>query len=207
MSAFFTIALVHLLAVASPGPDFALVVKNTISGSRSGALWTCIGIAAGILVHVTYCLLGIGLIISQSILLFTTIKWIGALYLMFIGWKSLTAKQVAHTTFRRTGEQRVQAWYRWFFEGFLCNALNPKATIFFLALFTQVISPTTPLALQMFYGAYMTVQTFAWFFLLSSFLNLPSIRETIARLHGSIDRIMGGILIALGLRVAFATRN
>lgn len=107
MSAFLTIAFVHLLAVASPGPDFALAVKNALSGSRSGALWTCAGIAAGILVHVTYCLLGIGLVISQSILLFTTIKWIGALYLIFIGWKALTSK-ASHAAFDRGAVRREQ---------------------------------------------------------------------------------------------------
>lgn len=206
MSAFLTVALVHLLAVASPGPDFALAVKNAVSGSRRGALWTCAGIAVGILVHVTYCLLGIGLVISRSIVLFTTIKWIGALYLMFIGWKALTAK-ASRTAIDRSGIRREQAWHRWFLEGFLCNALNPKATIFFLALFTQVISPATPLWTQAFYGLYMTTQTFVWFAGLSLLLDLPPVRETISRLHGVIDRVMGGILIALGLKVAFATRD
>lgn len=192
--------------MASPRPDFALAVKNALSGSRTGALWTCAGIAAGILVHVTYCLLGIGLVISQSILLFTTIKWIGALYLIFIGWKALTSK-ASHATFDRTAVRREQPWHTWFLEGFLCNALNPKATVFFLALFTQVISPATPLWVQAFYGLYMTTQTFVWFAGLSLLLNLPPVRDTIGRVHGIIDRVMGGILIALGLKVAFATRD
>ncbi len=206
MSAFLTIAVIHLLAVISPGPDFALVVKNGISGSRSGGLWTCAGVAAGILVHVTYCLLGIGLVISQSILLFSTIKWIGALYLLFIGWKALTAKG-GSAALNIDAERKTLPWHRWFLEGFLCNALNPKATIFFLAVFTQVISPSTPLPVQMFYGAYMTVQTFVWFAFLSSLLNVSVIRSSIARVHRVIDRVMGGILILLGLKVAFAGRD
>lgn len=205
MSAFLTVAIVHLLAVASPGPDFALVVKNGVSGSRGGALWTCAGVAAGILVHVTYCLLGIGVLISQSILLFNVIKWIGAAYLIFIGWKALTSKASA-SALTASAKRREQPWYRWFFEGFLCNALNPKATVFFLALFTQVISPETPLWTQAFYGLYMTAQTFVWFAGLSLLLNLPPVRETVGRLHAVIDRVMGGILIALGLKVAFSER-
>lgn len=70
-----------------------------------------------------------------------------------------------------------------------------------------MISPATPLWTQAFYGAYMTAQTFVWFAGLSLLLNLPPVRNTIGRLHGVIDRVMGGILIALGLRVAFATRD
>ena len=206
MSAFLTVALVHLLAVASPGPDFALVVKNGVSGSRAGGLWTCAGVAAGILVHVTYCLLGIGVVIARSILLFNAIKWIGALYLVYIGWKALTGSS-SHGELDAVAERKDQPWYRWFLEGFLCNALNPKATVFFLALFTQVISQTTPIWTQAFYGLYMTAQTFVWFALLTGLLNVPAIRDAIRRLHGVIDRVMGGILIALGLKVAFATRD
>ncbi len=206
MSAFLTVAIVHLLAVISPGPDFALVLKNGVSGSRSGGLWTCAGVAAGILVHVAYCLLGIGILISRSILLFNAIKWIGALYLLFIGGKALLASTGTHALDVHA-ERRVQPWRRWFAEGFLCNALNPKATVFFLALFTQVISPSTPVAMQLFYGLYMSAQTFVWFALLSSLLNVSVVRRGVTRLHGVIDRVMGGVLILLGLKVAFATRR
>ncbi len=206
MSAFLTVAFIHLLAVMSPGPDFALVVKNGVSGSRSGGLWTCAGVAGGILVHVAYCLLGIGLVISQSILLFSIIKWIGALYLIFIGGKAVFSKAQAKKL-DITAERREQSWHRWVLEGFLCNALNPKATVFFLALFTQVVSPSTPIVVQLFYGLFMSAQTFVWFAFLTSLLNVSVVREVIGRIHGVIDRVMGGVLILLGLKVAFATRK
>ncbi len=206
MSAFLTIAVIHLLAVISPGPDFALVVKNGISGDRSGGLWTCAGVAAGISVHVTYCLLGIGLVISQSIVLFNTIKWIGALYLIVIGWKALTAKS-STKDIDLTGSRREQPWHRWFLEGFLCNALNPKATVFFLAVFTQIISPATPTGVQVLYGLYMVLQTFVWFAFLTTLLSIDVVRKAIGKVHGVIDRVMGGILILLGLKVAFSSRK
>src|SRR5690606_41953368 len=81
---FLTVALVHLLAVASPGPDFTVVVRESVThGQRSGS-WTALGIGCGIGLHVGYSLLGIGLIVSQSILLFNLFKWLAAGVLFYL---------------------------------------------------------------------------------------------------------------------------
>ncbi len=207
MSAFLTVAFVHLLAVASPGPDFAIVVKQSVTQSRKIVLWTAFGVALGILVHVAYSLLGIGFIISQSILLFTTIKLLGAAYLLFIGWKALTAKKPHQSLSPSDAPPRQMSAWNAVKVGFLCNALNPKATLFFVALFTQVIAPTTPIALQLFYGLYMSVATFVWFSMLGSVLTMQIIRRHIDVFHLWAERMMGAVLIALGLKVAFATRE
>jgi threonine/homoserine/homoserine lactone efflux protein len=91
--------------------------------------------------------------------------------------------------------------------GFLCNALNPKATLFFLALFTQVIDNSTPLSMQLFYGLYMSAATFVWFSTLGSILTMQSVRRHIDAFHLWAERFMGAVLIGLGLKVAFATRK
>ncbi len=75
---FFTVALIHLLAVASPGPDFAIVVRESVAHGRRAGTWTALGVGTGIFVHVAYSLLGIGLIVSQSIVLFNALKWLAA---------------------------------------------------------------------------------------------------------------------------------
>ncbi|HAU16853.1 MAG TPA: lysine transporter LysE, partial [Marinobacter adhaerens] len=81
---FLTVAFVHLLAVASPGPDFAVMLRQALCQTRRNALLSAIGIGGGILVHVCYSLLGIGLLIQQSIMLFNVLKVLGALYLAWI---------------------------------------------------------------------------------------------------------------------------
>lgn len=83
-----TVTLVHLLAVMSPGPDFIMVMKNALTYSRKAGIWTAIGIATGISVHVFYSLAGLAFIIAQSILLFNTFKLLGAAYLIYLGIKS-----------------------------------------------------------------------------------------------------------------------
>ncbi len=90
-SEFLTVALVHLLAVASPGPDFAVVVRQSVSRGRVAGSWTAFGVGTAILLHVAYSLLGIGLIVSQSIVLFNLFKWLAAGYLIYIGLKALRA--------------------------------------------------------------------------------------------------------------------
>lgn len=95
LAQFLTVALVHFLAVVSPGPDFAMVTRNSIIYSRKTGIYTSIGIAVGILVHVAYSLLGIGFIIAKSIVLFNIIKFIGAGYLIYIGYKSFRAKPLS----------------------------------------------------------------------------------------------------------------
>lgn len=205
MTAFLTIAAIHLLAVMSPGPDFAMVLQKSLTRSRATALWTCLGIALGISVHVTYCLLGIGLVISQSIVLFSVVKWAGALYLFYVGWHALRAQPSSADV---SADERIsESPWKALRDGFLCNALNPKATIFFLALFTQVVDTTTPLLTQAGYGLYMTLQTFAWFAFLSWSLSAKPVRKRIGSVQHWVERVMGAALMALGLRLALTSKE
>lgn len=207
MSAFLTIAIIHLLALMSPGPDFAIIVKQSLSQPRRIVLWTAFGVALGILVHVAYSLLGLGLIISQSIVLFSIIKLAGAAYLIFIGWKSLTSKAPAHHQEERERRTSVMSVTQAVRIGFLTNALNPKVTLFFLALFTQVIDPQTPLVVQLIYGLFMSAQTFFWFSVLASVLTLRPVRSCLDVIHLWAERVMGAVLIALGVKVALSTQR
>jgi RhtB (resistance to homoserine/threonine) family protein len=204
---FITIVIVHLLAVASPGPDFAMVLRQSIVAGRTPALWTSIGIGLGILVHVAYCLLGLGLVISQSIVLFNLIKLIGACYLLYVGWKSLRAQPAEQTAENPAGGVPIPAAAQALRIGFLTNALNPKATLFFLALFSVVIDPGTPAAVQLGYGLYMSLATAAWFCGLSLFLTQPKVRRFFSRFGHWAERLMGALLLALGLKLALASRG
>ncbi len=204
---FLTVAVIHLLAVASPGPDFAMVLRQSLSAGRSAAIWTSVGIGLGILVHVAYALLGLGLIISQSVQIFNIIKMIGAGYLLYIGWKSLRAKPERLVTEadedmplrKYTSAQALRI-------GFLTNVLNPKATLFFLSLFSVIIKPDTPQSVQFVYGLYMSIATGIWFCGLSFVLTQPVVRRGFIRFGHWAERCMGVVLIALGIRLALTSR-
>ncbi len=89
---FSQVALAHLLAVASPGPDFALVLRQSLTHGRRTALWTSLGIGTAILLHVTYSLLGLGLLIRSSALWFGVVKYAGAAYIAWLGVSALRAR-------------------------------------------------------------------------------------------------------------------
>lgn len=200
---FLTVAAVHLLAVASPGPDFAMVLRQSLVAGRKAAIWTSIGIGAGILVHVVYTLLGLGLVISQSIQLFNLIKYVGAAYLLFVGWKSLRAQPSENHALEQGLAQRDYPISRALRIGFLTNALNPKATLFFLSLFSLIIKPDTPQVIQVSYGLYMSVATAVWFCGLSLVLTQQRVRQGFTRFGHWAERLMGVALIALGIKLAF----
>ncbi len=199
---FLTVALVHLLAVASPGPDFAVVVRESVArGQRSGR-WTAIGVGSAILLHVGYSLLGIGLIVSQSIVLFNLFKWLAAGYLFYLGIQALRAKPAAVGDLPRADREDSLSWRRSFTRGFVTNGLNPKATLFFLSLFTVVIDPHTPLAVQAGYGVYLAFATGVWFCLVAWLFSRERVRAGFARMGHWFDRVTGAVLIGLGVRLA-----
>jgi len=206
LTPLITIGIISLLAAMSPGPDLAIVTKNSLFGSRKIGIFTSIGVGAGILLHVIYSLLGIGFIISQSIFIFTIIKYIGAIYLLYIGYQLLkTKKENVQDSNKQTliSLSKFQA----FKEGVLTSALNPKTTLFFLSIFTQVIDPETSLALQMLLGLEVAIIVGLWFISLAFVISYKPIRESFSRAHYYLMKIMGAVLILLGIKLALQTKD
>lgn len=200
-----TITIIQLVAIMSPGPDFAIICRNSLVYSRRTGVYSALGISLGILVHVTYTLVGIGLIISKSIILFSTLKLLGAAYLIYIGYKSLKAKpsRGINTLKSKQDLSRLQAIK----IGFITNILNPKVTLFFFSLFTQVISPATPISLRALYGLQMFVFTLGWFTTLAWAISHPIIKNRFLSVSHYVEKTMGVILIGLGIKVALESAN
>ena len=201
---FLTVALAHFLAVISPGPDFLMITRNSLIYSRRTGIYSAIGLGLGILVHITYSLVGIGLIISKSIILFNTIKLLGAAYLIYIGYKSLTSK--SSKTNIAVGEQRKDinklAAVR---IGFITNVTNPKATLFFLSLFTLIVTPTTPMIIKILMGAEMSIVTSLWFIFVAYLTSHHLVKSRIGGIQHFAEKFIGIVLIALGIKVALST--
>lgn len=194
----FSIAVIHFFAVASPGPDFAVVLKQSIQQGRSAAVATSIGIGSGILLHVTYSLVGIGLIIKTTPWLLNVLLYLAAAYLAWIGISALKSKvseqvQVSQATMPPKSLRKS------FVIGFITNGLNPKATLFFLSLFTVAISAETTLEHKVIYGIYMAFATAAWFVFLSIVITHKRVRSFYQRNGYIFDRVMGVVLIVMAL--------
>jgi RhtB (resistance to homoserine/threonine) family protein len=199
---FLTIASVHLLAVASPGPDFAIVLKHSISFGRRAAIITSIGVGVGILIHVAYSLLGIGILIKTTPMLFQVFSYAGAAYLLYLGFGAL--RSPAPNNFDNVEVKNVVQLIsdnKAFMVGFLTNGLNPKATLFFLSVFAVAVSPDTPDVIKLGYGLYLAIATGVWFCVLSLFLSSQKVTQFMGEKSYWFDRLMGVVLILLAIKL------
>lgn len=203
---FITIALVHLLAVASPGPDFAIVVRNSVAYGRRIAMYTSVGIGLGILIHVAYSIVGLSVVIKTTPWLYQAFSYLAAAYLIYLAVGALRSGPTTPSSTRQ-GKQETRPSIRGrraLWMGFLTNGLNPKATLFFLSLFTAFIDVDTPLAIKLGYGAYLSLATGAWFCLLSYLLSTSSVARLIGEKGYWLDRAMGVLLLGLAAKLVLA---
>ena len=204
MIALLAVALITLLASIVPGPDFAMVTRNSYLHGRRAGLLAALGIALGVQVHVFYTMFGVGLIIASAPALFTVIKFAGAAYLIVIGWKTWANR--AGLVIDLQGGARVPR-RTILLGGFLTNALNPKTTLFVISTYTQVVQPGTPLGVQFGYGLCMSAIHLAWFALVAIFFSQASFRLRMVKQQRTIDRLIGMLLMALGVLLACANMD
>ncbi|MFM5843254.1 LysE family transporter [Aeromonas sanarellii] len=199
MTEQLAVVAITLLAVISPGPDFAMVSRNGLLLSRRSGVLTALGIAAGVCVHVSYTLLGVGVLIQQSLWLFNLIKLAGAAYLVFLGIRMLRARPAVDEVM---ADQPALSSLGALRTGFLTNVLNPKTTIFIVSLFMQVVQPQTPLAVQLGYGAFIVLAHALWFSAVAIFFSNASVRARLLAVRHWIDRVFGGLLVGFGMLLA-----
>jgi RhtB (resistance to homoserine/threonine) family protein len=194
-------ALLNLIAAISPGPDFIMAVRNSLVYSRKVGICTGVGIACGLMIHITYCAIGLGFIISKSIVLFNIIKFLGAAYLIYMGIGSIRSKKsniVIDENERHAEIMPLQAIK----IGFLTNALNPKATLFFLGLFTFVVKPGIPVWVVSILAAIMVSTAIIWFTVVAIFFSQKRIKDAFLKFERKINCVFGSLLILLGIKIA-----
>jgi RhtB (resistance to homoserine/threonine) family protein len=194
---------VTALVMVTPGPDMVLVLRNTFTGGRGAGLQTSVGILSGNLVHITYCILGIGLIISQSILAFSTLKYVAGAYLVYLGIASFRSGAKTLDTNDIEGRRPNKTW---FVQGFVNNLLNPKGTLFYLGVFTMVITPETSAGTVLVLILTMMLVSTSFWLLFVYTVDRPIVRGSIERSQQTVNRILGALLVLLGVRVASMSR-
>lgn len=200
MSELIAVAIITILAVISPGADFAMVTRNSYLYGRRAGLLAATGIALGVQVHVMYTMLGVGLLIAKSPSLFVAIKIIGAVYLVYIGYQTFFARSVANADLSTRAPVSMAASLR---TGFMTNAFNPKTTLFVLSTYTQVVHVDTSIAAQLAYGLFMSFAHWFWFSLVALFFSDSRLRASMLRCQGVLNKVIGSVLVGLGVMLAF----
>ena len=194
MNEIIAIAIITLLAVISPGADFALVSRNSYLYGRKQGIYTAYGIACAVWIHISYSVLGLSFLKHYIPNLLHIIQYIGALYLMYIGYKTFTQQQISdHATHTLLRPRQA------FIQGFLGNSLNPKTTLFVMSIFAQLLRGNHGLTHLIGYGIFISASHLLWFLLISLFCSTPVIRNKILRKQVSINRFIGTVLATLGL--------
>lgn len=200
---FLTLAVAHALAVASPGPDFALVLRQSIAHGRRVAIWASIGIGSGIAIHVAYCSFGLGILLKESAVALNAVRYLGAAYLGWVGLQALRSRPQAGDVDLAARDDAPADGAAWR-QGFIVNVLNPKAALFFISLYALRVSPDTPALLKLGYGVWLVLATMAWFCLVSVLFTRPEIRLRFLR-HGHwIDRALGVVFLGFAAALVLA---
>ncbi len=202
---YYTIAV--MILTASPGPSILLCVTKSASQGYNYAIYSAFGSLIAIISIMTLSFTGLGIIIASSELIFTIIKYAGALYLIYLGYKSWTSKQQNYH-FEKKKDISKKDKLSSFISGFIVGASNPKAIIFFIALFPQFINPDTSLLNQyIIFVSTFAVLELSWL-LFYIYLGHKSsnwfLQKGRARLF---NKVTGGIFISFGILLSTTNKT
>ncbi|WP_226582696.1 LysE family translocator [Halobacillus litoralis] len=196
---------VALLLTFSPGPDILFVIAQSISQNKKAGIITALGLCTGLIVHISAAALGVSAVIYQSAIAFDVVKYAGAVYLLYLAWQSFRDKG---STLISEGQKSL-TYNSLYKKGILMNILNPKVSLFFLALLPQFVNRSSgyvPLQMTLLGGIFL-LQAFGVFVLVS--LLSDKIRSLLIRntqVAGKLNVIQGTVLGIIGLQIALSEK-
>src|SRR5689334_14740219 len=199
-----------LLLNIAPGVDFLYVLSNSASRGTVAGVWAALGIGAGCIVHILFAALGLSAILASSAIAFTVVKWVGAAYLVYVGISMLRQRRGMGLALSDVASQGAALGNkRIFWQGFLTNVLNPKVALFFLAFVPQFIAASSPTKVQAFLllGAIFNTTGTAWNLFVAWAAGMLTRRLQLASRVGLwVNRSLGALFIALGIRLGLSSR-
>ncbi len=201
MAEIIAVSTIAVLMAVIPGADFVMVTRTSIRNGRLAGLYTTFGVCLSICIHAGYSIAGLAVVIANSVWLFSLIKYLGAAYLIYIAWQLLTTRELLNSgqNIEATSISRFTALRL----GFSCNILNPKAPIFFISIFTQVVSLETPFIMQISYGLIIMLAHLIWFASVALLLSHPSLLPRFNKHKQKIDKGAGIMLILFAVKLSF----
>ncbi|MCW7753101.1 LysE family translocator [Desulfobotulus sp. H1] len=202
---FTTVALAHFLALLSPGPDFVLVVKSAVRNNGKNAVGIAMGIASANAIYIGLCLIGVGAILAASVPVMIVLKIVGGLFLMYLAIQAIRARKSSYSSFE-SGISPFSAsdkttFFKEFFIGFMSGMLNPKNLLFYLSLFTVVLTSEVGFTFKLALGVWMTAVVFFWDVAIIFFLSKRQIRSKFTKVVYYVDKVTGAILGVIGFTI------
>ncbi len=202
---FIMVATAHFLALLSPGPDFILILRTSLLFRFSIASGVCVGISLANAFYITLCLVSLQFI-AKIAGLYEVIKYLGAAYLLFLGYKLLFSKATNDIFQQEQSSLAVKSSFaRALLNGFIVSLLNPKISIFYLSLFTVLIDESTAIITQTFYGVWMFLVVLCWDLLLVRLISSENVKLFFANFISKVEKVSGILLIGLGFKLALGS--
>ncbi|RFS32682.1 MULTISPECIES: LysE family transporter [Acinetobacter] len=200
MTALISIALIHLFALMSPGPDFFFVTQSAIRQSRSHALCAALGIALSILVWSICAVSGLHYLFQKIGWLQQVLMVCGGIYLCYLGYQLLKSafKPAISTPAQHTATNALKSSKKLLLQGFLTNMANPKALVYFSSVFALAINTDATLLQQSSVLALIFFESLLWFALVAVLFSTSKINHYYQKISQKIDGITGGIFISFG---------
>lgn len=198
---FLTVALVHIIALMSPGPDFFFVSQTAVSRSRKEAMMGVLGITGGVMVWAGVALLGLHLIIEKMAWLHTLIMVGGGLYLCWMGYQMLRGALKKNDIVTAEPQVELARSGRSFLKGLLTNLANPKAIIYFGSVFSLFVVDNIGAGARWGIFLLIVLETLAWFTIVASLFALPKMRRGYQRMAKWIDGIAGTLFAGFGIHL------
>ncbi|MCL6457722.1 MAG: LysE family translocator [Gorillibacterium sp.] len=190
----------------TPGTDTFYIMGRTISQGRSSGLISVLGTISGAFAHTLFAVLGLSVLLAKSALAFSIVKWLGAGYLLYLGFKSLRAKGENEGNLVQLEKSVLKKVY---LNGFLTNLLNPKVALFYLAFLPQFIRADNPyggLPFLLLGLTFITTLTI-WYSLLVLFSDLATRRMRRSKnVSVYLNKLAGVIFIGLGIKVLLSVK-
>ena len=199
LSSWLSLFVVCVLGAISPGPSLAAVMKSTVQGSKLHGIVTALAHAVGIGIYAFLVAAGLAVVITETPWLFKILTYSGAGYLAWLGYKSISSKSVVFDNLKpkaSTLSLRQAA-----IDGFLISFLNPKIAVFFLALFSQFVTPGSSFATKLLMALLATLCDGIWYCLIACIAGHDKILPALRRNAGVVNKLCGFLLIAVALRI------
>ena len=188
------------MGAISPGPSLALVVRNTLAGSRSHGVLTALAHGVGVGVYAFLTAAGLAVLVTRSAALFDLVRYSGAAFLVYLGLKAwLYGSPVAALGQREQREQPAKG--QALRDGFLIAFLNPKLAVFFIALFSQFVRADAPLTEKMLMASLAALIDTIWYVLVALGLSHSAVLEKLRGRMQLLDRLFAMVLIGVAVRV------
>ena len=210
---FFTFLVAITLLTMSPGVDTLVVICNTLRGGFMDGAITSFAIGLGLFVHAVISAGGISLILLQSAVLFAVLKVVGALYLIWLGYKNLKSAfrsrrgvGAGGALALSTATAQVAVW-KSFREGFLSNVLNPKTIVFYMAFLPQFIQPEEPVMLKslLLAGIHFVIANL-WQLAVILMVAKAAALLSLPRVRAGVDTTVGGFLAMMGVHLLMSDK-